>query len=68
VDGVGGVILDIVIDDNREMDVLPSGYDALILRAEVVDDYTASPVCIMSVNYAAITRQIMVLTDLIFSL
>jgi hypothetical protein len=51
VDGVGGVILDIVIDDNREMDFLPSGYEALILRAEVVDDYTASPVYIMSVNY-----------------
>jgi hypothetical protein len=55
VGGIDGVAIDMIIDDTREMDFLPSGFEALILRVEVSNDYTASPVCIMSVNCATIT-------------
>jgi hypothetical protein len=68
VNGVGGVALDVIIDDDREVDFLSSGFEALILRAEVSNDYTASPICIMSVNGVAITGQSMVLTDFIIPL
>jgi hypothetical protein len=65
---IDGVVLKIIIDDTRETDLPPSGFEVLILRAEVSNDYTASPICIMSVNGATITGQSMVLTDFIISL